>query len=202
MKRTSAIKLWRYRTKLRMVEAFGSKCGICGYSKCIKALEFHHLDPSKKDFSPGAGRASSKSWEKICIELRKCVMLCANCHREVHANILKIPKKTPKFNEKYFDYRATLKQDELDDCPVCNGKKLKYRKTCSLSCASQYRFRVDWDSVDLKKLKQQGMTNIAIGDLLGVSDVAVRKRLIKLGLFEKFKYQHQNSKIIHKKKSS
>lgn len=186
-----------------MVEAFGSKCGICGYSRCIKALEFHHIDPNEKDFSPGAGRASSKSWESICGELRKCVMLCANCHREVHDGSATLPDNITRFDESYYDYRSTLKREELDQCPVCKGQKLIYRKTCSLACAGQYRFRVDWDSVDLKSLKQKGMTNIEIGDMLGVSDVAVRKRLIKLGLFDKFKYTHArpNKTIRHRAKS-
>lgn len=41
---------WRKRTKIALVEYKGGKCCICGYNKCIEALEFHHLDPSQKDF--------------------------------------------------------------------------------------------------------------------------------------------------------
>lgn len=43
------VKKWRYRAKYRVVQAFGGCCGICGYNKCIFALEFHHLDLSKKE---------------------------------------------------------------------------------------------------------------------------------------------------------
>ena len=35
----------------KIKEVRGGKCIRCGYNKCLKALEFHHLDPSKKDFT-------------------------------------------------------------------------------------------------------------------------------------------------------
>lgn len=72
---------YRRRQKRRAVEYKGGRCQKCGYNKCIKALEFHHLDPSQKDFA-FSGRCIS--WEKMRPELDKCVMLCRNCHAEVH----------------------------------------------------------------------------------------------------------------------
>lgn len=65
----------------------GDKCQIRGYNKCIQALEFYHLDSTKKDFSPSG---ITKSWGTIKKELDKCILLCANCHREIHANILQL----------------------------------------------------------------------------------------------------------------
>jgi hypothetical protein len=67
------------------VEYKGGKCSSCGYNKCIAALEFHHLDPSKKDFSISSS-GNTRSWNKVKEELDKCVLLCSNCHREVHTN--------------------------------------------------------------------------------------------------------------------
>ena len=55
-------------------------CQLCGYSKCSRALEFHHVYPSTKDCDPG--EASKRSWSKFLLERDKCVLLCANCHRE------------------------------------------------------------------------------------------------------------------------
>lgn len=191
--KAKAVREWRNKTKLRMIEAFGSKCATCGYSRCIAALEFHHLDPTKKEFGPGALRASSSSWQKICDELRKCVMLCANCHREFHAGLLQIPDDAPRFDESYVEYKENLKCEKLDKCPVCAANKPKYQITCSKSCASRHRNKIDWSLIDLEQMKRQGLTNIAIGDMLGVSDVSVRKRLIKLGLFDKFKHTHKKS---------
>ena len=74
----------RYRLKEKAVEYKGGKCEICGYDKCIDALEFHHKNPEEKDFGISSGE--TKSWEKIKKELDKCIMLCANCHREIHSH--------------------------------------------------------------------------------------------------------------------
>jgi hypothetical protein len=61
----------------------GGKCKECGYNKCIAAFEFHHLDPTKKDFSISRVKARIFD-EDIKRELDKCELLCANCHREKH----------------------------------------------------------------------------------------------------------------------
>lgn len=63
-----------------MTDHMGGKCEICGYDKCLVALEAHHVDPSTKDFSI----SDVASLDRIERELEKCVLLCANCHREVH----------------------------------------------------------------------------------------------------------------------
>lgn len=73
---------WRKRTKELLVEYKGGKCEFCGYNKCVEALEFHHIDETTKEF---AISGSTKSLEKQKKEADKCYMLCANCHRELHA---------------------------------------------------------------------------------------------------------------------
>ncbi len=75
-----------YRAKLERVNYKGGKCSICSYSKCLSALEFHHMDPSKKDFQLGR-RGMSRNHvlsDSIKAELDKCILVCANCHRELH----------------------------------------------------------------------------------------------------------------------
>lgn len=72
--------------KKQAVQYKGGKCIICNYSKYLGALEFHHLDPNEKDFS--LGNCKLTSFEKVRFELDKCVLLCANCHREVHAGLI------------------------------------------------------------------------------------------------------------------
>ena len=72
---------WRQRTKIKAVEYMGGSCKCCGYNKCVWALAFHHLNPDEKDFSIGG---KSLSWEKIKTELDKCVLVCTNCHFEIH----------------------------------------------------------------------------------------------------------------------
>lgn len=75
--------LRRVRTKLRAVQYLGGKCADCGYNKSIAPLQFHHTDPSKKDFN--IGRYLGNSWAGILEELNKCILLCANCHCVRHA---------------------------------------------------------------------------------------------------------------------
>jgi len=87
------VKSSRQRNKIRAIEYKGGKCEICSYDSCTAALEFHHKDPSIKDF--GISTNSNKAWSKIKIELDKCVLVCANCHREIHFKM----NKTEKLNE-------------------------------------------------------------------------------------------------------
>ena len=61
-------------------------CSICGYNKYGEVLEWHHIDPNIKDFNPGdiMRDCSMKKWEWYQNEIKKCVLMCANCHREWH----------------------------------------------------------------------------------------------------------------------
>ena len=72
----------RKTLKEKLVEYKGGKCEKCGYDKCITALEFHHLDPNEKEF--GIGCNGVLSFEKCKKEVDKCILVCANCHREIH----------------------------------------------------------------------------------------------------------------------
>ena len=73
--------------KIQAVKHKGGKCQICGYNKFFGALEFHHLDPSKKDFNLAQ---SNRRFEAVKAELDKCILLCSNCHRETHAGLTTI----------------------------------------------------------------------------------------------------------------
>ena len=66
------------------MEYKGSKCEKCGYNKCSEALEFHHKNPEEKDFNL-SDRNLILDWQEIKKELDKCILVCANCHREIHA---------------------------------------------------------------------------------------------------------------------
>jgi hypothetical protein len=64
----------------------GGECNDCGYSRSIAALEFHHRDPNEKEFAVSVA-GTTKSFERIKVELDKCDLLCSNCHREEHARL-------------------------------------------------------------------------------------------------------------------
>lgn len=81
----------RLRLKKKLVQMRGGKCQICGYDKCLIALDFHHVDESIKEFGLSQ-RDLTKSWEKIKAELTKCILVCSNCHREIHAKMIDLSK--------------------------------------------------------------------------------------------------------------
>ena len=68
--------------KRKAIEYKGGKCQICGYKKSVSALEFHHKNASEKDHNFKHYRYWK--FDRIKIELDKCILLCANCHREQH----------------------------------------------------------------------------------------------------------------------
>ena len=68
------------------VEYKGGKCEICGYDRCSGALEFHHSNLSDKKFGISE-KGYTRSWKEVKGELDKCIMVCANCHRELHAKL-------------------------------------------------------------------------------------------------------------------
>ena len=82
------------RKKIRdmSIDYKGGKCAICGYNKCKQALEFHHLDQEGKDFGISA-KGYSRAWNKVKREIDKCIVVCANCHREIHAGNTQLPKE-------------------------------------------------------------------------------------------------------------
>lgn len=76
----------RRRNKQRLIEEFGGKCSICGYDKYQGALHFHHLNPSQKSFGLGL-RGITKGYDKLREEAQKCILVCANCHAEIHSGV-------------------------------------------------------------------------------------------------------------------
>lgn len=79
-----AVQARRIKLKEMSIEYKGGKCEICGYDKCKDALDFHHTDPSQKEFGIGA-KGYTRAWNKVKQELDKCILVCANCHRELHS---------------------------------------------------------------------------------------------------------------------
>jgi hypothetical protein len=68
-----------------MIVYLGGRCSECGYDRSEAALQFHHLDPETKAPFP-LNSSHNRRWEAVRAELDKCVLLCANCHAELHSN--------------------------------------------------------------------------------------------------------------------
>jgi predicted HNH restriction endonuclease len=82
----------RRKLKAMSVEIKGGACEVCGYNRCVAALDFHHIDEKTKSFSLST-RGLTRSWEKIKNEIQKCVLVCSNCHREIHSGLIQLPDK-------------------------------------------------------------------------------------------------------------
>ena len=81
--RNDAVSEARRRRKKKLVELAGGACTKCGYNKSVAALQFHHIDPSEKEFGIAASGVT-RSLEEQKEEIKKCILLCANCHAEIH----------------------------------------------------------------------------------------------------------------------
>jgi hypothetical protein len=166
---------FKRRKKEQAINIFGGKCQVCGYNKCMGALDFHHLDPSKKDENLGLAIIQWK-WERVKLELDKCILLCANCHREVHYKQI-ISHELIKL------YRPWI---EIV-CPVCKkifNTKNNEQMYCSSSCQSfSLRKCIRPSKEDLKKLvDDKSISWTKMGKMFSVSDNAVRKWAKQYGL--------------------
>jgi len=86
--KTAVVKR-RKKLKEMAIEYGGGKCQVCGYDRCKRALSFHHKEPSQKDFGLSS-RGLTRSWEKTKTEIDKCILVCANCHMEIHEGMVNI----------------------------------------------------------------------------------------------------------------
>jgi len=75
------VVLSRRRKIYRLKNERGGSCMRCGYDKCLDALEFHH--PGQKEFH--ISKHMNRAFATLKEETLKCELVCANCHREIHA---------------------------------------------------------------------------------------------------------------------
>ena len=173
MATTEDIKKWYKNLKRNLVIGFGGKCCICGYNNCQDAFDLHHLDPNLKSFSISSFKVKNKM--KIYDEAKKCVLLCANCHREFHAGIIKI--ETPvMFDEALIP--AKQYKSKICNCEVC-GNISKNSRFCSPKCCGEFNRKSGLSNEKIVELRKT-MSNVEIGKLYNVSEAAIRKRYKKL----------------------
>lgn len=125
------------KRKKEIIELKGGKCCLCGYNKNYAALEFHHLDSLEKDFSLDSRRLSNTTVDKILKELEKCILVCSNCHKELHYPDLEIENinfllENFKTNNKSI-FSSKYKVSSCKECNV-EFKYIKGKKFCSNEC--------------------------------------------------------------------
>lgn len=155
------------RKKQTAVDHFGGKCQICGYSKCLDALEFHHTEKDEKEESPSY-IILRWSWKRVLKELEKCILVCSNCHREIHSK-----------KDFDFDIKSLVKPWLTIECCQCHTsfETKDYRqKYCSTSCKQLSDRRVTRPSrSELKSMMEQKIPWTHLGKKFSVSANAVKK---------------------------
>ena len=171
------VKDSRKRRKEDIVYVMGGHCQICGYNKAITALELHHLNPEEKEF--GIGAILNKDWELMNSEIQKCILVCANCHREIHegliTNDLKSSYDVNKANE-ISERINRLKHHQDRYCPKCGEIISQKAKYCP-KCAHEMQQKVERPSrEELKQLiRKESFLGIARMYDNKITDNAIRK---------------------------
>jgi hypothetical protein len=90
-KRCVADAVTKRHRKIRamLIAEAGGRCAVCGYSRCKLNLHFHHVDPREKLFEMTMARGKSEAAYRA--EMRKCALVCANCHGEIEAGLIDSP---------------------------------------------------------------------------------------------------------------
>lgn len=140
-------KLRGLKRKLHLIDLRGGCCERCGYSKNISGLDFHHIDPSKKDGQLDMRALSNSSMKYILEEFKKCELLCSNCHREEHSpeleigNVRKIIKVGP-------DSITEVKIIGKPKCIDC-GTEINYTYKRCRKCSNINKCNVDKPKINV-----------------------------------------------------
>ena len=182
-----AVNRKRKKLKKDLVEYKGGKCENCGYNKCVAAMDFHHKDPKEKDFGLSCN-GHTYSWKKITKEADKCLLLCSNCHRELHEEMNGYKDKRTDIKQRTYKTihkesspsrkRAIKKHNQCLTCGIDTYNK----HYCSNKCYNLAKRKVDRPSKEYLKelLIKNNWTKI--GNMFGVSDNAVRKWAKRYGI--------------------
>ena len=168
------------KRKNDLIKLFGSKCCICGFDTFQEALEFHHVDPDTKEFGLGSSNDATKSLEKQITEARKCILVCANCHRGIHYNQITIPQNWQSlFQEdvakQLLDQLEITKHGQKHFCQRC-GKEIPTRDAIYCPDCNYIMARtVERPSREELKILIREKPFTQIGEMYGVSDNAIRK---------------------------
>ena len=162
--------------KESLVAVSGGECQRCGYKASMAALDFHHLIESEKSFALSDGY--SFSLRKLFEEMKKCVCLCANCHRELHADCFDNSTLRIIFNEELASEileKTEIKSKEFNNCVDCNKQLSNNIAERCPKCASKNQRTVLRPDRDELKTMIRTMAFSRIGEKYSVADNTIRK---------------------------
>lgn len=114
--------------KVELIKYKGGKCEICGYNKCVDALEFHHIDETTKDYN--ISHYMNRSIDVLKKEADKCILVCSNCHREIHHKMNEEKRNKEYESQQDFlnEHKHVNKIDTIDKDLVINMIKSGFDK--------------------------------------------------------------------------
>ena len=176
MSRAEDVSNYRRRRKINLINVLGGKCQICGFNSFPDALEFHHEDPNEKDYGL-ASKGTCHDIETDLNEVRKCFLLCANCHRGIHCGYYKNPKEhifDEELAQQLINDRNEKMIAHLNHCVDC-GKQIDYNAIRCPECAARARRICERPSREELKSLIRTIPFTTIGKQFGVQDNTIRK---------------------------
>ena len=171
--------------KLKAIKYLGNACKICGYNKNPKAMEFHHLDPTQKDY----GISTKKMlFDKMKTELDKCILLCANCHREKHDELWregdtidwKLYYEMVNYDEwpdlKSITYEKRFPTPPAKYCCDCHEVEIEDVAERCVKCAHIKQEKIIWPSDAELAILVWEKPRSTLAKELGISDKAIANR--------------------------
>ena len=165
---TKSVTKARQKRKKELVYIMGGKCVLCGYDTCIAALEFHHVDKSTKERQLSTGNCHS--WEEDVEEVKKCALVCSNCHKEIEAFGLNVEIS---FDEERYKEITALKEKKKYLCKKC-GKEIDNTSTYCRSCWSILNRKIERPPREELKNLIRNNSFISIAKMFGVADNTIR----------------------------
>ena len=171
---------FRRRRKQNLISVSGGQCRLCGYNKSNSALEFHHINAKTKVYGISVSGACH-DLEQDLNEIKKCILVCANCHREIHDGLypIHILEEKQFYDEEIANELRIEKQKLFEKalyfCSNC-GKEL-YEKNISGLCRECYKQNLRANRPTREELKQliRTLPFTKIGKHFGISDNGIRK---------------------------
>lgn len=169
------------RRKSNLIKVFGGKCCICGFDKWQSALEFHHVNPEEKEFGLTTN-TTTKALEKQLIEAKKCILVCANCHRGIHSGFVEIPANWQTYyNEEVANELLAQLDKKKHYCIDCGIEISKGAIRCK-ACQDKNQQRAERPTREQLKNMIRTQTFESIGRLYQVDGNSIRKWCERMNL--------------------